>query len=133
MSNTWIKQNISNTTDITRLILETGDFVKETGFDIASCDKIKVVVSELGHNIIKYAGKGSITVSRVKIGLNKGVEIIARDNGPGIKDIELAMQDNFSTGKTLGLGLPGIKRIVDEFHITSDATLGTTIEVKKWL
>ena len=64
--------------------------------------------------------------------IEKGISIIAADHGPGIPNIELAMQDGYSTSKGLGLGLPGCKRIMDEFEISSEVGKGTTIAVKKW-
>jgi serine/threonine-protein kinase RsbT len=68
----------------------------------------------------------------VQQGSRRGVLVIARDHGPGIPDIERAMRDGFSTGKSLGLGLPGAKRLMDEFEIASEIGKGTTITMRKW-
>lgn len=94
---------------------------------------LATAISELARNIVQYAGRGEILLSIVESRGQTGVEVISRDNGPGILDIGLAMQDGFSTGGSLGLGLPGSKRLVDEFEIASEPGKGTTIILKKWV
>ena len=79
-----------------------------------------------------YADHGEIVLSAVQRGGQRGVLVIARDGGPGIPDIEQAMYDGFSTGKSLGLGLPGARRLMDEFEIVSEVGKGTTITMRKW-
>ncbi|MEW6096863.1 MAG: ATP-binding protein [bacterium] len=93
---------------------------------------IATAVYELAKNIFRYAKRGEIIIRRIKKGTKKGVEIIAQDNGPGIADIENAMKDHFSTGGGLGLGLPGVKRLMDEFVIDKERQRGTKITVRKW-
>lgn len=124
---------IKNTADITHAIIDIQKYSSETGFDDTTREAIKTVVSELCYNIVKYASKGELIVNRVKSGNKKGIEIKAKDQGPGIADIEVALQENFSTGKTLGLGLPGVKRLMDEIEIESELNRGTTVVVRKWL
>jgi serine/threonine-protein kinase RsbT len=92
---------------------------------------ISTAVSELARNIYKYAQMGQITAHPVNIGNAKGIEIIAEDKGPGINDISNAMKDNFSTGNSLGLGLPGAKRLMDEFNIETKLNHGTKITTRK--
>lgn len=89
-------------------------------------------VSELARNILAHAGEGFITIVPVECDNRTGVMVIAEDNGPGIADIALAMKDGYSTTNTLGLGLPGAKRLTDQFHIESSREKGTKIEVIKW-
>jgi serine/threonine-protein kinase RsbT len=89
-------------------------------------------VSELGTNIIKYAGQGEIAIQPIEQDNKKGILIRATDQGPGIEDVLAAMQDHHSTGGTLGLGLPGVKRMMDEFEIRSEPKHGTVVTVKKW-
>ena len=96
-------------------------------------EAIKTVASELAYNILKYAKQGTVQVRRVQLNHQKGVEIKASDHGPGIKDIEMAMEDHYSSGKTLGLGLPGVKRLMDDFEIESELGKGTTVIARKWL
>lgn len=105
---------------------------KELGFSASDMTLIATALSELARNIVEYARQGEITLARVNQGNQRGLIIIARDNGPGIADIERAMQDGYSTGKGLGLGLPGTKRLMDEFEITSSLGHGTTVRVAKW-
>lgn len=94
---------------------------------------IMTVVAELARNIRKYAGRGSILLRTVEDGPRRGVEIVARDRGPGIPDTDAVLRDGFSTGGTLGLGLPGVKRMMDEFVLESKPGEGTTVTVRKWV
>jgi serine/threonine-protein kinase RsbT len=93
---------------------------------------ISTAASELARNIVKYAGSGEIVIRCVDDGLRDGLEIEARDQGPGIKDIEIAMQDHVSGSGTLGLGLPGVRRMMDDFRIDSEPGKGTTVVTTKW-
>ena len=95
--------------------------------------KVNTVLSELAYNQLKYAEKGSIETSFFKEAAKLGIKIKASDKGPGIVDVDLALKDNYSTSGTLGLGLPGIKRLVDEFEINSVVNEGTTIVVVIWI
>ncbi len=92
---------------------------------------IGTIVSELGSNIIKYATYGTIMASIFDDAGQQGVELIAKDEGPGIQNLDLAMIDNFSTGQTLGLGLPGVKRMADRFSIRSTPSTGTIVSAVK--
>jgi serine/threonine-protein kinase RsbT len=103
------------------------------GFDEIVCQMIATAVSELANNIVKYAGCGEILMDRIKTGSRTGIEVVARDKGPGIEDIQKAMADHFSSGNTLGLGLPGVKRMMDEFELTSEPGKRTTVTIRKWL
>ncbi len=93
---------------------------------------VATAISELARNILEYAKSGEILMSLAENRERRGIKIIAKDEGPGIPNIELAMQDGYSTSKGLGLGLPACRRIMDEFEITSRVGKGTTITVKKW-
>ena len=103
------------------------------GFDEMVCQMIATAVSELATNIVKYAGCGEILIDRINTGGRTGIEVTARDRGPGIEDIQKAMADHYSSGNTLGLGLPGVKRMMDEFELTSQPGKGTTVTIRKWL
>lgn len=94
---------------------------------------IATAVSELARNIILYAGRGTIVISPLDCIGKRGIRVIAHDDGPGIPDIESAMRDGYSTGKSLGLGLPGTRRIMDKFEIASKVGVGTTVTVEKWV
>ena len=93
---------------------------------------IATAISELARNIVQYAQHGEIVLSVVE-GSRPGIQIVARDQGPGIADLEQAMRDGYSTGGSLGLGLPGAKRLMDEFTIDSEVGKGTIVSVRKWL
>ena len=104
----------------------------ELGFSSGDATLIATAISELARNIVSYARKGQITIRQVN-GLNRrGIAVIADDEGPGIADIRQAQRDGFSTSGSLGLGLPGVRRLMDEFEITSQLGKGTTVMVKKW-
>lgn len=104
----------------------------ELGFASSDATLIATAISELARNIVSYARKGQITLSRVNGESRQGLSIIASDNGPGIPDVFQALRDGFSTSGSLGLGLPGVRRLMDEFQITSQPGRGTTVAVKKW-
>ena len=105
-----------------------------TSLDFSSGEQTLVAtcVSELARNIVEYAGEGEVAMSLVNNAGERYLVIIARDQGPGIPDIELAMKDGYSTSKGLGIGLPGCRRIMDDFKIVSRIGKGTTVTVKKW-
>jgi serine/threonine-protein kinase RsbT len=104
----------------------------ELGFSTGDATLIATAISELARNIVSYARKGQITLKMVN-GLNRqGISVTATDDGPGISDIRQALRDGFSTSGSLGLGLPGVRRLMDEFEITSQPGRGTIVAVKKW-
>ena len=104
----------------------------ELGFSSGDATLIATAISELARNIVSYARKGEITLKIVQALSRQGVLIIASDSGPGIRDIPQALRDGFSTSGSLGLGLPGVRRLMDEFEITSKPGRGTIVTVKKW-
>jgi serine/threonine-protein kinase RsbT len=104
----------------------------ELGFSAVDATFIATAVSELARNILAYARKGEITLRAIQGASRKGIQVIASDDGPGIADIRQALRDGFSTSGSLGIGLPGVRRLMDEFEITSQLGQGTTVTVKKW-
>jgi anti-sigma regulatory factor (Ser/Thr protein kinase) len=94
---------------------------------------IATIVSELGSNVLKYAAPGTVEVRRIRRDGASEVEIVAFDAGPGIPNVELALSDHYSTGRTLGLGLPGVRRMADELEIRANPDGGTTVRVRKRL
>ena len=94
---------------------------------------LATAISEVARNIVSYAGRGEIVISGVVDGARRGIMVIARDRGPGIPNLELAMRDGYSTGNSLGVGLPGARRLVDDFELVSAVGVGTTVTLKKWL
>ncbi|AFZ26167.1 anti-sigma regulatory factor (Ser/Thr protein kinase) [Cylindrospermum stagnale PCC 7417] len=126
----WIP--VKSESDLVRSIVDTKRIANEIGFDNNACQMIATAVSELSRNILKYAGKGEIIISPIQKGYRFGIEITAQDRGSGIADVEQAMADHFSSSGTLGLGLPGVKRMMDEFAINSVLEKGTRVTIKKW-
>jgi serine/threonine-protein kinase RsbT len=93
---------------------------------------VATVISELARNALLFAKDGEIRVGVVQDGTRHGIIIVATDRGPGIADVERALEDGYSTAGRLGLGLPGVKRLMDDFEITSAPGAGTTIVTRKW-
>ncbi len=133
MDRNQIRIPIRNETGIAWSVIEARKAATAIGFDENICQMIATAVSELANNIIKYASRGEILMDRIDTGGRTGIEVIARDRGPGIEDIPKAMADHYSSGDTLGLGLPGVKRMMDEFELTSEPGQRTTVTIRKWL
>lgn len=104
----------------------------QLGFSPGDATLIATAISELARNIVSYAREGAISLQVIQNSTRQGILVIASDNGPGIEDIRQAMRDGFSTSGSLGLGLPGVRRLMDEFEIVSQPSRGTTVAVKKW-
>jgi serine/threonine-protein kinase RsbT len=103
------------------------------GFTRTDQTLIATAISEVARNILVYAQRGEVVLSIVEDGTRRGICVVARDQGPGIADIELAMRDGYSTAKSLGLGLPGAKRLMDDLEIESALGKGTTVTMKRWV
>jgi serine/threonine-protein kinase RsbT len=107
-------------------------FAATLGFSQGDLTLIATAISELARNIVEYAHNGEIILRALLKGSRKGIEIIASDRGPGIADINLALQDGYSTRRSLGMGLPGTRRLMDEFEISSHIGNGTIVTIRKW-
>jgi serine/threonine-protein kinase RsbT len=103
------------------------------GFTATDATLIATAISELARNIVLYAGQGEVMIRSVEISHRKGIVISASDKGPGIRNIDDVLRDGYSTSGGLGLGLPGVKRLMDEFAIESELRQGTMVTVKMWL
>lgn len=95
--------------------------------------KLITAASELARNMLRYAGGGHVLIEVITRGRDNGIRLTFDDKGPGIPDITLALKDGYTTGKSLGLGLPGAKRLVNEFNIRSEVGKGTTVTIIKWV
>jgi serine/threonine-protein kinase RsbT len=104
----------------------------ELGFSSTDLTLLATAISEIARNITTYAGEGEVSLRVLNSGGRHGIEVVATDNGPGIADVELAMQDGYTTGSGLGLGLPGTRRLVDEFDIETQPGVGTKVRLVKW-
>ena len=123
---------IADYSGIARAMAAGARLAEIAGFDKVTQAALLTAISELATNILTYAGKGRVTVRIVKKETKKGIEIVAEDNGPGIPNVEEAMMDGFTTAKSLGIGLGGVRRLMDEFEISTSGTTGTTITTRKW-
>jgi serine/threonine-protein kinase RsbT len=108
------------------------EWATKIGMGLVNQTKLITAASELVRNMLKYAGGGVVDIEIVSKGRENGVKLTFSDKGPGIKDINLAMRDGYTTGRSLGLGLPGARRLVSEFDIQSVVDEGTTISIIKW-
>ena len=132
MSDGEIRVAINSDQDIVLARQSGRALATELGFTASDATLIATAISELARNIVSYARKGKITIQKVN-GVNRdGLSITASDDGPGIPDVHQALRDGFSTSGSLGLGLPGVRRLMDEFEIKSKPGRGTTVVVKKW-
>jgi serine/threonine-protein kinase RsbT len=104
----------------------------DLGFSSTDLTLLATAISEIARNITTYAGEGEVALRVLDDGGRQGIEVVATDDGPGIDDVELAMQDGFTTGNGLGLGLPGTRRLVDEFELRTQPGSGTLVRLVKW-
>lgn len=117
-------------------VVQVRQFVRKWASDLkfSLVDQTKLVTatSELARNTLQHGGGGTMTAEIVENGARKGIRLTFEDHGPGIEDIDLAMRGGFSTGKGMGLGLSGSKRLVNEFDIKSEAGRGTIVSITRW-
>ena len=125
------RMRIESAADAAMASVVARDFAEKTGLSAEAGAALATATSELATNVVKYAGSGWVTLRSVERD-RSGVEIVVEDRGPGIADIAEAMRDHVSTGGTLGLGLPGTKRLVDEFEIRSEKGAGTWVRIAKY-
>ncbi|WPP49774.1 anti-sigma regulatory factor [Catalinimonas niigatensis] len=123
---------ISTEQDMVLIRHRVRDYAQKIGMSVLDQTKLITACSELARNILVYAGNGKATIEVISERLQTGIKVVFEDKGPGIADIQKAMQDGFSTGKSLGLGLPGAKRLVNYFDIQSKVGHGTTVTIIRW-
>ena len=125
--------HIDSGNDIVESRTECKKIAKKIGFGMVDQTKIATAVSELTRNVIDHAEEGDLTVKSLDKDGKTGIEIKLQDWGPGIEDVEQAMQEGHSTQDTMGQGLPGTKKLMDEMEIDSEPGEGTKVVVRKWL
>lgn len=123
---------IQSESDIVAVRKAVRDAATRLGFRITDVTRIVTAASELTRNILRCAGSGITRWRTLDTGGSVGIELTFEDKGPGIADVEQAMQEGYSTGGGLGMGLPGTKRLMDEMEIQSEVGKGTTVTVRKW-
>jgi len=109
------------------------EFAQKIKMGLVNQTKLITAASELVRNMLRYADGGNISIEVVSRGRENGIRLIFTDSGPGISDVQLAMRDGYSTAKSLGLGLPGAKRLVSDFSISSELGKGTVVTIIKWV
>lgn len=127
-----IRMQIASDSDLIEARQKGRVLAEQQGFSSSELTLIATAISELARNIIRYAKRGEISIQVVEGNPKRGIAIIARDSGPGITDVPRALESGYSTSGSLGLGLPGVRRIMDEFDIVSQIGQGTTVTVTKW-
>jgi serine/threonine-protein kinase RsbT len=123
---------VASVNDIVTARLQGRALAERLGFSPGEATLVATAISELARNIVQYAGNGDIELRSAVNGTRHGIVVVARDRGPGIADLKLAVRSGYSTSGGLGLGLPGVRRIVDDFQIVSNRDDGTTVTVTKW-
>jgi serine/threonine-protein kinase RsbT len=109
------------------------EMARSVGFNLVDQTRIAIGISELARNILLYAKEGRVEMETARFAESIGLEIRAIDEGPGIADLNMAMVDGYSTSGGLGMGLPGTKRLMDDFHIETGIGRGTTVTIRKWM
>jgi serine/threonine-protein kinase RsbT len=126
------KMQIEKEQDVVPFRNRVKEYAVKIGMSLINQTKLITAASELVRNMLKYGGGGIALIEVVSQGRDTGVRLTFQDKGPGIADISLAMKDGYTTGKSLGIGLPGTKRLVSEFDIKSEIGVGTTVTILKW-
>lgn len=132
-SENHVHVRIQSSADIVRARRQGRAVAVRSGFSTNHLAIIATAISEVARNIIDYAEEGEVIISPIADVHKKGIQIIAADRGPGIADVSTAMRNGYSTSCRLGIGLPGVRRLMDEFEIRSDIGKGTTVTMKKWV
>jgi serine/threonine-protein kinase RsbT len=127
-----VRVTIGSPADIVQARQQGRELAIQAGFSVCDSTLITTAISEMSRNLLEYAYQGEVTISLLKNGIKSGVKIVVSDQGPGIADISQVMQDGYSSRKGMGIGLPGTKRLMDEFEIRSKIGTGTTVTMKKW-
>ncbi len=130
-SDNEVRIPIQDDPDIVRARRSARDLASRVGFSRTDLTMIATAVSEIARNIVRFAGNGELVIELLD-SPRVGVRIVARDTGPGISDIARALTDGYSTYQGLGLGLPGARRLMDEFSVISEVDRGTTVTMTKW-
>ena len=129
-----VRVRIQSSADVVAARQQARALASRAGFSQSNLTVIATAVSEVVRNIVEYAQEGEVVITLISRGAyRKGVEIVAADQGPGIPDVSLVMRDGYSTRKGLGIGLPGARRLMDDFEIESEIGKGTTVRMRKWV
>lgn len=133
MGESATRVEIASEIDIVTARQRAREVAESIGFTGADLTLIATAVSELARNVVQHAGRGEVLLAAASENGRVGLSLVVRDAGPGITDVELALRDGYSTAGSLGLGLPGARRLMDELEITSSRDAGTVVQAWKWL
>lgn len=136
MAGADVRLPVAGDTDIVVARQEARLMSKRLGFGLVDQSRIATAVSELTRNVVRYAtgGRGEVVIRELLVPpARRGLEIVVSDAGPGIADIDQVLQEGYSSGSGLGMGLPGTRRLMDDMQIESAAGSGTTVTIRKWL
>ena len=125
-------QAITSDADVVRVRQLVRTACVELGFGLVDSTKFVTAASEIARNAIEHGGGGRVRIERVEQGERRGIRLLFEDDGPGIADVERALQDGFTTGRGLGLGLGGATRLVNEFHVETGPGIGTRVTLARW-
>ena len=123
---------ITSDVDVVSARQKGRELAAEAGFSSGDQTVIAAAISEIARNILMYAKRGELLLRTVNDGARHGLIVVAQDEGPGIRDVQRALQDGYSTSGGLGLGLPGARRLMDDFEVVSEVGHGTRVTMKKW-
>jgi serine/threonine-protein kinase RsbT len=124
--------DVRSSTDIVLIRQAVRNWTAELGFSLVDQTKMITAASELARNSLEYGGGGRVIFESLQVGTKRGLRLTFEDHGPGIPDIGLAMKDGYTTGKGMGLGLGGAKRLVNEFELQSTVGEGTRVTITRW-
>jgi serine/threonine-protein kinase RsbT len=123
---------LATTEDVVRARQAVREWAILSGFRLVEQTKLVTAASEIARNVVLHAGGGAMHLEMLNNGARRGLRLVFEDTGPGIADIDQAMKDGFTTGGGLGLGLPGARRLVNEFNIQSTVGVGTRVTMTQW-
>ena len=129
---TEVRIPISSDADVVTARAKGRSLASQVPFSTTDLTLIATAISEVARNIVLYAQRGEVLLRLIREEGREGILVLAQDHGPGIEDVGLALQDHYSTGPGFGLGLPGARRLMDEFELESRPGAGTTVTMRKW-
>lgn len=127
-----VRVRVATDGDVVTARQEGREIAQTLGFTATDVTLVATAISEVARNIISYAREGEISLAVVEDGGRRGIQVVATDSGPGIEDVDRALEDGYSTGQGMGMGLPGARRLMDEFALHSVVGEGTTVTMTKW-
>jgi serine/threonine-protein kinase RsbT len=131
---TDVQMVLADEDDVVRIRQRAREMAKSLGFGLVDQSRVATAVSELSRNVLQYATKrrGDVMIHLIESRYGVGIEIVVADDGPGISDIQHAAQEGYSSGRGMGMGLPGARRLMDELEIDTGPGRGTTVTIRKW-